>query len=217
MRVKVVPKKPIPGILPKNKWIDKEMELDLNEREIIRCMNFGIVYNENGEVISSYAINSNNNNVDFIIDVKNNDTKPFVTGMSINPVIEQEQTSITSKVVAEPVETYYNLEVLSCTREDGYIVLETVFNTNTNNIKYKNLYGLFNIVSGSKPLVEYKSEDSWIKFNSKFANFSDIKDKDKFIFRFSPKNNSKIEFRIIIKEANSILAKLESFIEPDLI
>ena len=32
MKVKVVPVRPIPGILPKNKWIDKEKLLESAER-----------------------------------------------------------------------------------------------------------------------------------------------------------------------------------------
>lgn len=56
MIVKVVPMRPIPGILPKNKWIDSEMELDLNKNEIVRCMQFGNVYDMNGNVINQEYI-----------------------------------------------------------------------------------------------------------------------------------------------------------------
>ena len=62
MKVKVVPKKPIPGILPKNKWIDVEMVLDLNKKEIAHCMQFGNVYDEYGNLIDSVRIKSMSSN-----------------------------------------------------------------------------------------------------------------------------------------------------------
>ena len=53
MKVKVIPQRPISGILPKNKWIDQEMECDLNKAEIMRCMQFGSVYDMSGRVIDT--------------------------------------------------------------------------------------------------------------------------------------------------------------------
>ena len=58
MKVKVNPQRPIPGILPKNKWIDHEMECDLNKSEIMRCMQFGTVYDMEGVVIDTKYLQS---------------------------------------------------------------------------------------------------------------------------------------------------------------
>lgn len=51
MRVKVIPNRPIPGLLPKNAMLTGEACLDLNKREILYCMNFGNVFDEEGTVI----------------------------------------------------------------------------------------------------------------------------------------------------------------------
>ena len=51
MKVLVVPKRSIPGILPNNKWINGEMVLDLNKTEIRHCMCHGYVYDEHGNYI----------------------------------------------------------------------------------------------------------------------------------------------------------------------
>lgn len=56
MKVLIIPKKPIPGILPKNKWIDTKMVLDLNKNEILHCMQFGTVYDESGNMIDSIRV-----------------------------------------------------------------------------------------------------------------------------------------------------------------
>lgn len=56
MIVTVVPRgQSIIGVLPKNKPINGEMTLDLNEREINYCMSRGDVYDENGILLTSYV------------------------------------------------------------------------------------------------------------------------------------------------------------------
>ena len=51
MKVTVDPHRPISGILPKNKMISEKTELDLNRAEIVRCTQFGTVYDEDMNVI----------------------------------------------------------------------------------------------------------------------------------------------------------------------
>lgn len=56
MIVTVIPRgQSIVGVLPKNKPINGEMTLDLNEREINYCMSRGDVYDENGVLLTSYV------------------------------------------------------------------------------------------------------------------------------------------------------------------
>lgn len=56
--VKIVPKQPrfISDILELPARIDEEIELELNIREIIRCMQYADVYDENGVVLTPFDI-----------------------------------------------------------------------------------------------------------------------------------------------------------------
>lgn len=246
MKVKVVPKRPISGILPKNKWIDSELELDLNRIEISRCMQFGTVYDMDGIVIDDKYVSRLNDmgklipNVSVkIIDsaVIEKNEPAFVPFVSIKGPIEEvkEPESTTTvyesdepividmggKFPEEPVtinetvekeEIISELELLSCKKEDDYIILEVQFNS-TNKLE-KSMYGLFNITAGSRPSVEYKKGENWIKFSNKFNNFSLLEDGYRFVFRFVPKNESELKYKLLIKSGNDIIAVLEEKINP---
>lgn len=203
MKVTVIPKRPIPGILPKNKWIDTKMELDLNVTEIKRCMQFGIVCDEEGNVIDELRLLNP-------ITVK----KPIIPEMKviIPPVVidkkevkvetPNEPIFIGSPVVVDAPITNKEVEVeyltsikeVSCIKEDNYIILELEFNTKN---KLENVSAFFKVNSGSK--VEYKSEnDKWVKFNHKFSSFEELKDGTKFVFRFIPNHKSLLKYSISI-------------------
>ena len=85
---------------------------------------------------------------------------------------------------------------------------------NTNSKLEGKLYGLFNITSGTRPVLEFKVNDEWLKFNNKFADFASIENGAKFVFRFTPKNENEFSYKIVIKEANEVLVKLEEKINP---
>jgi hypothetical protein len=238
MIVKVVPVRPIHGILPKNKWLDTEMVLDLNKNEIVYCMQFGNVYDEDGKLIDAISVhqkakvNPKTKAVEIIEtvavepvivkEVPEVATVELTTTENDEPmVIEAEQEPISEPVavytevaVEEEKEEpkYFNLEVSSCVKEDEYIILTTQMNTNSK--LEGNLYGLFNVTSGTRPVVEYKLNDEWVKINNKFANFTKIENEDKFVFRFTPKNENEFSYKIVIKEANEVLTKLEEKINP---
>ena len=245
MKVVVFPKHPIPGILPKNKWIDEKMVLDLNRNEVMHCMKFGTVYDESGNLIDSRSIKNVpvsiietavtkttpvNNNI--IIENEFNTEEPSNTTITENngPIeITVDDPEISEVVIMSPITVvntfpeseeeidentvveelpHYDLDILSCIKEDEYIILETMVDSNSK--LEGNLYGLFAIISGSRPSsIEYKSGDEWRKFSSKFDNFETIENGDSFVFRFIPKNESEFTFRISIKEANDVLMKLE--------
>lgn len=211
MKVKVVPKKPIPGILPKNKWIDSEMELDLNKNEILRCINFGVVYDEDNNVIdNSYLSNYDKNTCKKVFtDFINNNTKePVLTDKPVDiKTVETVNVKAEEKEEKIKEEISIDLKLVSARKEEEYIIIETELVTNTK--LEKDMYGLFTILSGSRPMMEYKNNDEWIKFSNKFNNFSELENGDKFVFRFIPKNNSNIKYRISIKEANEVLVKFE--------
>lgn len=238
MLVKVVPIRPIYGILPKNKWIDTEIVLDLNKNEIVHCMQFGNVYDEDGKLIDAISVHQKAK--------VNPKTKAveIIETVAVEPVIIKEvpevatvELTVTENVeemaieaeqepISEPVAVYtevaveeekeepkyFNLEVASCVKEDEYIILTTQMNTNSK--LEGNLYGLFNVTSGTRPVIEYKSNDQWVKINNKFANFNKIESGDKFVFRFLPKNENEFSYKIVIKEANEVLTKLEEKINP---
>lgn len=112
MKVTVVPKRPIPGILPKNKWIDTKMELDLNALEIKRCMQFGEVYHED-EVIDEIKLR----NLDLIMNsihkkIKNDYIPPMMNSNKnimkvieelIKPQVVEEQPVISVQTVVEEI------------------------------------------------------------------------------------------------------------------
>ena len=238
MKVLVIPKKPIPGILPKNKWIDTKMVLDLNKNEIKHCMQFGSVYDENNKLIDSISIknipdtiskeksieikeviiNSNTENSIEFNEKQKEDENPNTKNLKevSNPEekkevehTELEENHVEEDIVQEP---YFNL-VATYSPEDEYIILSAKMNTNSK--LEGNLYGLFSITSGVKPsLIEYKSKDNWVKFSTKFSNFDEVENEDEFIFRIIPNGEEEFAFRILIKETNVELVKLEGKVNP---
>ena len=86
---------------------------------------------------------------------------------------------------------------------------------NTNSKLEGNLYGLFTVISGARPTsLEFKVGDEWFKFSNKFANFTEIENGAKFVFRFIPKNENEFTYRLSIKSSNDVLAKLEDKVNP---
>lgn len=230
MIVRVVPKRPIPGILPKNKWIDIEMELDLNEKEIKRCMQYGDVY-FNGEIIDEVKLIS----LSFIKPEKKIEYQPTIETTELEGVLEIDKPSITvitpvfkqpqeSAIVEEKQETIMvnmpdvvevinKLTEVSCVREDNYIILELQFNTNSV-FNYENVIGMFKVNSGSK--IEYKSDsDKWVKFNHKFNTFEKLENETKFVFRFNPSHKSLLKYHLTLKQEkeNGIEVNLDGTID----
>lgn len=106
--VKVVPKQPrtISGILEYPDKIDKEMELELNEKEIIRCMQYGNVY-ENDKPITPIDILENFGDEE---EDAAEESKEEITGQE-NVVNDAEPESVPVPESQEPV-TEDNSEVL---------------------------------------------------------------------------------------------------------
>lgn len=196
MIVRVVPMRPIPGILPKNKWISSEGVYDLNKAEIIRCSQYGSVYDEDNNLVDS----------NYFSQLKNIDIKiPITDTIKIDIVAEE-------PLVQPEVKKEYSIIVPSCVKDDDYIILTTKFNTDDGKIS-GNMYGLFS-VSGKRPTsLEYKNDNEWVKFNNKFMNTSELEDGHEFIFRIKPNGEGNIKYRISIKEGNEVLAKLDSEIQ----
>lgn len=207
MKVRVVPERPISGILPKNKWLDTEMELDLNKNEIIRCMQFGSVYNMNGELIKEVPSYVSSYTTPLV------QPKPLLINTDpaelSKPIIEDSDEEILKQV--PQVEIINTLKVLSATREDDNVFLTVQFETNGEGFE-GNLYGLLSFVGQNKPVVEFKQEDNWVKFGNKFSNFNNLKNEDKFEFRLTPKSEDEIKFKLFIKEGNKVLVQLEDTI-----
>ena len=140
MKVIVKPRRPIPGILPKNKWIDTEMELDLNISEMRRCMQYGDVYTaDTNEVIDQSKLQSLLHelatkvldNEDVVI------TKVFVgdhtkEDMMVveTPIIVEETSVVTDTTfIEEDITVINSLKEISCIKQDHYMILEIEFNT----------------------------------------------------------------------------------------
>lgn len=232
MIVRVIPKRPIPGILPKNKWIDTEMILDLNKAEISYCMQYGTVRDERSNLIDDISVKSIPTSIisskvepkkvvikeETPITTVYSEDKPIIIDMSKEPIPEvafineSEEEIIEEETVIEDI-PYYNLKIVSLAKEDDYIILETELDTNSK--LEGNLYGLFTVSSGPRPVsVEFEVGEEWFKFGSKFANFTSIENGAKYTFRIVPKSENEITFRIVIKEANNELVKLEEKINP---
>ena len=226
MKVKVIPVRPIPGILPKNKWIDMEMDLDLNKNEIVHCMQFGNVYDEDGKIIDAISVHKSDfmkPKMKAVETIEAALAKPAIIEVNpINPLPESIRTEeVVEEQVLEEIEEVietatevpvFKLEEVSCVKEENYIILETQLKTNSK--LEGNLYGLFSITSGPKPVVEVKVNDGWSKFGNKFADFNSMEDGTKLVFRFLPKNENEFSYRLSIKEANEILVKLEGKVNP---
>lgn len=230
MKVKIIPIRPIPGILPKNKWIDTEIILDLNKKEIIHCMQYGNVYDFLDNVIDTnylaafddhlkaYYYQTIESKPEFqstVLTVSTSD-EPIVIDMSQDipdEVIINEETETDDFTKIYP----YTLDVISCEKEDEYIILETQFNCNYSEkiTGRSSLYGLFICTSGDKPSVEYKKNDNWKKFNNIFSNFNELQNGTKFIFRFIPKNNSEVQFDLSIKNGKELLSIISIAIDPE--
>ena len=243
MKVTVIPKRPIPGILPKNKWIDSKMELDLNKKEISHCMQFGDVYDETGNLIDSIKIKlipsrivqfTSKSTEDrsiteiinvgepIVIDKKQEPIKEVWLGpIAIEPITEIEVPEPMVEEVPTPIiveeepveEKYFNLKEVSCVKKDEYIVLTTQVDSN-----YElegNLYGLFTTTSGSRPSsIEFDEGVQWIKFSTKFANFTEIKNGTKFTFRLIARDENEFSYKILIKQAAEELVRFEGKVNP---
>lgn len=239
MLVKVIPIRPIPGILPKNKWIEDEMVLDLNKNEIVHCMNYGNVYDEDGNIIDAISVHKKavkQNKPKAVEVIKPVEVEPIIVKevpeitipepvkeeevVIMGPItVVEEITPIVATVEIEEEEEavaeeapYFKLEVVSCIKEDDHIILETQMNANSK--LEGNLYGLFNVTSGTRPMVEFKTLSGWSKVNNKFADFSTILNGDKLTFRFTPKNENEFAYKILIKRASEVLVSLEGKINP---
>jgi hypothetical protein len=213
MKVVVDPKMPIPGILEKNKFLVEKMELDLNEKEIYRCMQFGTVYNENGDVIDLEYLNSISKHK-----FRKPYSKPEITIKSRpfgnNRHSEPETPTVMSLRPTEEEQGELSIVEVSCTKEEDYIILE--LGAETGSVS-GDLFGLLSVFTNVKPMVEYKVKDRWVKFNGKFSNLSKVKAGDFFVFRIHPKNDSnmKYTFRLKDKENNNELFKLEGTINTE--
>lgn len=222
MVVKVIPMYPIPGILPKNKYIDVEMTLDLNKAEMIHCMQYGNLYDVDGNIIDRYYLNKMNDK--YI--VKSQTIKEIVKDVNLNIPIQEtleKEKNIIENIIEQPkkesesfvknIKPEYKINILSITKGD-YITLETEFITNAEKL-VGNLYGLLDIYQGPKPtIIEYKSGENWIRFAKKFSNFEELSNGDKFIFRIIPKNNELFKFNLSIKEKNEICAYIVGDVNP---
>lgn len=222
MRVTVVPQRPIKGILPKNKWITEEMELDLNRNEIIRCMAYGSVFYNGIQIVNSDSLNKAEKSayLDLKMKVDEEIKQPKLTKIIIHDVkeIPKEQTEVPKEqpVIEEvnnDIKIDYTLSETNCTKENEYIILDVQFNTSVGEIA-GNMYGLFNIIGKRPSTLEVKVDSGWVKFNSNFRNFSTLKDGDKFTFRFIPRDESIIKYNVMIKDGKTILAKLMNQIDP---
>lgn len=208
MRVRVVPSRPISGILPKNKWLDTEMELELNKNEIIRCMQFGSVYNMDGELIKEVPSYTTNYTAPLV------QQKPLLINTDLEELSKSTPEDNSDEDILKQVpqvEIVNALKVLSASKEDDYVFLTAQFETNGEGFE-GNLYGLLNFVGQNKPVVEFKQDDNWVKFGSKFSNFSSLKNEDKFEFRLTPKSEDEIKFKLLVKEGNKVLLQLEDVI-----
>jgi len=213
MIVKVIPDKPITGILPKNKILYDEQILDLNKAEIIRCMQFGSVYREDGELIDENQLNLMNKNGNFDFSswnkIENVDITPeFVINkiqIPNNEVIIQNE--VPSPIISDiPKEPIYSLKEIKQEEQDEYTILRFIFNIENESIVEGNIYGLFSIKGNRPESLEYNNEDNWMKFNNKFMNCKQLENNHEFVFRI--KSNSSVKYRICIKESNRILAEL---------
>lgn len=210
MIVKVSPIFPIPCILPKNKFIDDEMILDLNDKEIRHCMNYGVVYDENGIIIDNYYLNKRKFATKSILNVPKPvclESENLVESNILD--IVKEHTEINEKIVNPE----YDIAINSITKDNNFIIIETVFTSNTE--LTGDMYGLFEINPYTKhSLVEYKSGENWIKFGKKFGDFKELYNGDKFIFRINS-NSKDVTFNLCIKEKNKYIVKLTGNVSVD--
>lgn len=210
MIVKVVPQRPIYGILPKNKMISTEMVLDLNKNEIKHCMQFGSVYDEDDNLIDSETIKKVPDRIKPVhiekpVVKKVEEVMPSVDlSMTLHPSVldEPEESNVEETVNEILIEEDKHIELTVNALEEDEAELEG------------NIYCLFNITSGPRPQMEYFDEIEWKKFSNKFANFNKIDHNTIFNFRVLPKNNNEIKYAILIKEKNMVLKKIEGTISP---
>ena len=222
MKEKVIPARPIPGILPKNKYIENETVLDLNKKEMIHCMQYGTLYDENGRIIDKYYLNKPLVKIIKKIDTAIELTNKAISEASVQEHLEQEKivkdnivdyVKEETETIIEEIKPEYNINMVSITKDD-YITIETEFSTNVEKLE-GNLYGLLDITQGPKPtVIEYKSGENWIKFAKKFTDFKVINNGDKFVFRIMPKNGSPFMINLSIKEKNEVVASAAIAIQP---
>lgn len=128
----------------------------------------------------------------------------------------EEYVEDTSTDTNVDIKEVYHLNMVSCEKDGNYIVLTTQFINEYCDKIGGNLYGLFTIISGSRPSVlEYFNDGVWMKFNNKFRNFDIFENEQKFIFRFIPKNNAKFRFKLSLKNSNDVLVSLSDEINPN--
>lgn len=212
MRVKVVPIYPIRGVLPKNKCIDVEMELDLNKSEILCCMQSANVYDENGNILDRSSLNKIDFNKVKIAKpeekIINNIPKMPRQATVGTPILPRDNNNQNKKISTE----YYHLSS-KYSKEENYYILEVTFHIDYEGVDKVsgNVYGLFNLINGTKRpnILEYKANDNWSKFNAKFANFDVLTDGDKFVFRLTPNTNSQeFNYKITLKDGSNELVSL---------
>lgn len=230
MNVRVVPKRPIPGILPKNKWIDVEMELDLNIMEIRRCMQYGNVYydgqiiNETKLALLATGLIKPEKKIELhehIIDTteilelevekpKNDDSLDSLMTI-ITPVFKQmPETVIVSEpnnveeIIESVITEYQNeIEVINELKEISCVREDN--NYIILELQFNSNTNFENVMGmfkiNSGSKVEYKSDnDKWVKFNHKFNTFSELGNDTKFVFRFNPSHKSLLKYHLTLKQ-----------------
>lgn len=230
MIVIVDPQRPIPGILEKNKFISEKTKLDLNRNEIIRCMNFGSVYDENMNILDENSLNK----IELHNSIKNIQTKnKFIISSekkeddNLLRVVQRAMTDYivkdmdqkifndiekeNSNYTKQDIKREYSLNIVSCEKVENAYIVTIQFNSSDETID-GNMYGLFNVIGSRPSSLEYKVGNDFVKFNNKFANFSTLTNCDTFVFRVVPRNNSNIKFKVSIKENNEVLASVEDII-----
>lgn len=226
MKVTVDPYRPISGILPKNKLISEKMELDLNRTEIVRCTQFGTVFDEDLNVIDINNIDQlfkQNNKKDLHKHIDFNLSQKDNIPIQTKSVVEESKESLYTEDDQKEFEKqkdiiYYAIDKLKVEKEDNHIILPFEFKILSEDFDKVggNLYGLLTF-TGSRPTqLEYLAGDNWIKFNNRFNNISTLVDGDKFTFRFIPKNNSTIKYKFSIKDSdtNQVLIEQSGEIDP---
>ena len=224
MKVTVDPHRPISGILPKNKMISEKTELDLNRAEIVRCTQFGTVYDEDMNVIDIDNIDrlfkqSNKKklfkHIDFNLAEKEKEVIMPQMQETKNPLplIDEE----TNKELKSDT-GFYVINKLPVEKNGNRIILPFEFKILSGDFDKVggNLYGLLSFTGARPNQLEYLIGDNWIKFNNKFNNISTLTDGDKFTFRFIPKNNSVIKYKFMIKDSDTNSVIIEQDGEIDL-
>lgn len=170
MKVTVDPQRPIPGILLKNKLITEKVSLDLNRNEILRCMQYGTVYDEYGNAIDIRSLNK----LELHNHIRN------ITGIA-GTTISAGKTKIcnTTEIVGEKYTTNikeFNINGINSSNEDNKPAFKK--------IEEPMHIDLVPVKSDiSKPdfcldVISCKKEDKYIEIILKLKALKDIKSKD---------------------------------------